>query len=186
MSFSNLIGTIHSRDGYWTRVNDNSLVIVGEDPSSETTSEYFLPGLHVVAHDDYANTFDVIPLPPSFIDSNRRSIIIPDSIRESHVTLSEYAPNLLMNVNINIGDDGGYILYHKSIQHLYDEHGNVWDEFVTHVVQTIDDHGNVHISFDGDEPLYLGSLGEKFERIKRDMTHRCYRAFKGFSDVTIN
>jgi len=173
-------------EGHWTHVYDNILVIHGEDPASEMTVEYFLPGLRVIhyEYDDYMCTKKVADLPSSFKEDGD-VIVIPDNIRKSHATLSKYAPNKLMNVDIK-ADGDGFKLTHKSSRNIFDTTGEVCEIDIT-FTQIIDSNGDVYMSIDGSTPEYLRSLRGTlaFEMIKRDVSHKSYKTFRGFSDVDI-
>jgi len=186
MSFSNLIGTVRAIEGHWTHVYDNILVFICEDPASELTVEYFLPGLRINHYEDdgYMCTKNVADLPSSF-DDDGKTIVIPDNIRKSHASLSKYAPNLLMNVDIN-ADGDGFKLVCNSFRDIVDDLDGVCVCDKT-FVQIIDNNGHVYMSIDGNTQEYLGSLKgtSAFETIKRDVSHKSYKNFRGFSDINV-
>lgn len=168
----------------WVDLHDNIIVIVDKYPSSGTTYEYFLPGLRLFESDGHMHVSIVTDL-PSYLIRDGDPIIIPDHIRKSHASLSKYAPNLLMNVDIKV-DRGMFKLAHKSSHKILDIDLELYDVDMT-FDQTICCDGKVYMSIDNCTPEYLGSLKGTlaFEMIKRDVTHKSYENFRGFSDIDI-
>jgi len=168
----------------WVDLHDNIVVIIDKYPSSDTTYEYFLPGLRLFESDGHLYVSIVTDL-PSCIIRDGESTIIPDHIRKSHASLSKYAPNLLMNVDIKV-DRGMFKLAHKSSHKILDIDLELYDVDMT-FDQTISSDGKVYMSINNCTPEYLGSLKGTlaFEMIKRDISHKGYKNFMGFSDIDV-